>query len=78
MRIMSPPLLTSPSSVFSIRPFTTLACSGSLSLTKKAVTIGVLMVLEALMISFIRGTPRVIFVIELKKIHINILNPIVL
>lgn len=59
-------IYTSPSSVFSILPFTTRACSGSLSLIKCAVTIGVLIVFEALMISLIRGTPRVIFVNQLR------------
>lgn len=51
---------TSPSRVFSILPFTILAYSGSLSTSKWAVTIGVLMVREALIISLIRGTPNVI------------------
>jgi len=51
---------TSPSRVFSILPFTILAYSGSLSTSKWAVTIGVLMVREALIISLIRGTPSVI------------------
>ena len=51
---------TSPSRVFSILPFTILAYSGSLSTSKWAVTIGVLMVREALIISLMRGTPSVI------------------
>lgn len=50
---------TSPKSVFSILPFTILAYSASVSLSRWAVMIGVLMVRDALMISLIRGTPRV-------------------
>ena len=53
---------TSPSRVFSILPFTILANSGSLSISSWAVMMGVLMTFEALMISFILGTPRVICV----------------
>ena len=52
--------LTSPSRVFSILPFTTRANSGSSSTSRGAVMMGVLIVLEALMISLIRGTPKVI------------------
>lgn len=52
--------LTSPSKVFSILPFTILAYSGSSSFSSWAVMIGVLMTRAALMISLIRGTPRVI------------------
>lgn len=50
---------TSPKSVFSILPFTILACSASVSMSRWAVMIGVLIVRDALMISLIRGTPRV-------------------
>ena len=56
----SPPLtLTSPSVVFSSLPLITRAMSGSDSLTRLADMIGVLMERDALMISLIRGTPRV-------------------
>lgn len=51
---------TSPNSVFSMRPLTALASSASLSFMSCADMIGVLMKREALMISLIRGTPRVI------------------
>lgn len=51
---------TSPNSVFSMRPLTALASSESLSFMSCADMIGVLMKREALMISLIRGTPRVI------------------
>ena len=53
-------ILTSPSRVFSILPLTTLANSGSVFLSSWAVMMGVLIVLEALMISLILGTPKVI------------------
>ena len=59
--------LTSPNKVFSIRPLTTRAASGSSSTTKLVVMIGVLMVLAAFIISLILGTPRVICEIELKQ-----------
>lgn len=45
--------LTSPSTVFSIRPLTLLANSASVSFSRWAVIIGVLIVLLALMISLI-------------------------
>ncbi|KAH3669375.1 hypothetical protein OGAPHI_001496 [Ogataea philodendri] len=48
--------------VFSIRPFTTRAARSSSSFTRTALMIGVEIVLEALMISLIRGTPRVTFI----------------
>ena len=51
---------TSPNSVFSMRPLTALASSASLSFMSCADMIGVLIEREALMISLIRGTPRVI------------------
>ena len=50
---------TSPSSVFSTRPFTMRANSWSLSVVNLAEMIGVLMVLDAFIISLIRGTPSV-------------------
>merc|ERR1719510_2613739 len=53
---------TSPKVVFSIRPLTLRANSASFSFCKDTVIIGVLIFLEALMISLIRGTPRVIFI----------------
>jgi hypothetical protein len=57
-----PPLtLTSPSVVFSSLPLITRAMSGSDSLTRLADMIGVLMERDALMISLIRGTPRVMY-----------------
>ena len=56
---------TSPNVVFSIRPFTIRLSSGSLDFSSSAVMIGVLIDFEALMISFIRGTPCVICVMEL-------------
>lgn len=52
-------LQTSPSKVFSIRPLTALASSEFLSFISCAEMIGVLIDREAFMISFIRGTPRV-------------------
>jgi hypothetical protein len=51
---------TSPSRVFSILIFTTRAVSSSFSFSKGTVIIGVLIVREVLIISFIRGTPKVI------------------
>lgn len=52
---------TSPSIVFSNRPFT-IRADGSLSaVTSLQLIIGVLIFLEALIISLIRGTPRVTF-----------------
>lgn len=50
---------TSPSVVFSILPLTIRASSGSLSIRRGAVIIGVLIFLDALMISLMRGTPSV-------------------
>lgn len=50
---------TSPSSVFSTRPFTMRANSWSLSVVSLAEMMGVLMVLAAFIISLIRGTPSV-------------------
>ena len=50
---------TSPSSVFSTRPFTMRANSWSSSFVNLAEMMGVLMVLAALIISLIRGTPSV-------------------
>ena len=55
--------LTSPRVVFSIRPFTLRANSGSRLSMRWVVTIGVEIFLEALMISFILGTPRVMFML---------------
>ena len=52
----------SPNVVFSTLPFTTRAALTSLSLMSDAVMIGVLIFLDALMISLIRGTPRVMFI----------------
>ena len=52
-------LLTSPRTVFSMRAFTIRAAFKSLSDTSFAVIIGVLIFLAALIISLIRGTPRV-------------------
>lgn len=51
--------LTCSKSVLSIRPFTILAIMSLLSHCSTVVIIGVLILLAALMISFIRGTPRV-------------------
>lgn len=51
---------TSPNFVFSMRAFTKRAKSASSSHSSWAVMIGVLIFLLALMISLIRGTPRVI------------------
>ena len=53
---------TSPSVVFSIRPLTTRANSGSSSTSRLTVMMGVEIFLEALMISLILGTPRVMFI----------------
>ena len=53
-------LLTSPNVVLSILPLTTLAASISVSLSKGAEMMGVLIFFEALMISLILGTPSVI------------------
>ena len=50
---------TSPSRVFSIRPLTPRASSAFLSFISWAEMIGVLMDRDALMISFMRGTPSV-------------------
>ena len=50
---------TSPSSVFSTRPFTMRANSWSLSFVSLAEMMGVLMVLAAFIISLILGTPSV-------------------
>ena len=50
---------TSPSRVFSIRPLTPRASSAFLSFRSWAEMIGVLMDRDALMISFMRGTPSV-------------------
>ena len=54
--------LTSPSVVFSMRPFTMRAAFTSLAATSGAVMMGVLIFLAALMISLMRGTPSVIFI----------------
>ena len=53
---------TSPRYVFSSRPFTTRAEISLSAATSLLEIIGVLIVLEALMISLIRGTPRVTFI----------------
>ena len=52
---------TSPKVVFSMRPLTLRANSGSLSLSRLTVMMGVLIFLLALMISLILGTPSVMF-----------------
>ena len=52
-------LLTSPRRVFSILPLAILANSGSSWTSSSAVMMGVLMFLDAFMISLILGTPRV-------------------
>ena len=59
--------LTSPSNVFSIVPLTIQAYSGSLSLSKWVVIMGILIVYAALIISFVHGTPNLIFVLWLRK-----------
>lgn len=66
---------TSPRSVFSILPFTILAYSGSLSILSWAVMMGVLITRDALIISLIRGTPRVIciYTIQLRYIPLTFL-----
>ena len=53
----------SPRVVFSSLPFTLLANSGSSSFCRYVVTIGVLIFLDALMISLILGTPNVMFIL---------------
>ena len=53
---------TSLSDVFSILPFATRAAISSSSFTNTALIIGVEIVLEALIISLIRGTPKVTFI----------------
>ena len=55
-------ILTSRKTVFSTRPLTILAACSFVGLTSSAVMIGVLIVFAALMISLIRGTPRVTFI----------------
>lgn len=54
-------VLTSPRYVFSIRALTIRAARSSVLSTSSAVMMGVEMVLAALIISLIRGTPRVTF-----------------
>lgn len=54
--------LTSPRCVFSNRPLTIRADASLSFVTSLQLMIGVLIALAALMISFIRGTPRVTFI----------------
>lgn len=55
-------ILTSPKTVFSIRPFTILAAVSLSGMANSAAIIGVLITFAALIISLIRGTPNVTFI----------------